>query len=162
MKISALFGLLLSLLLLSTMLSANESASAGPVEITADRAERDEAAGTLIYLGNVIITRDQLIVHAASLIITELEDGNKIATLKGSPLTFENTDAEGRLMTGSALEADYDMNTEILILRREAVIEQLGDTISSERIDIDNKNNFATAGGAGQRVHSILKSKDNQ
>ena len=154
-------ALLIAALLVPGWLVAEENAPAEPVEITADRVERDEAAGTLVYQGNVVIVRGLLTVQGDYLRINELEDGNKIAHITGNPVTFENTDEQGRLMTGSSLQADYDLNSDILVLTRDAVIEQEGDSVRSQRIEIDNKTKVARAGGQGQRVHSVIKAQDN-
>lgn len=149
------------ILLFASLVMPGQGLTAPAIEIEADKVEHDQEKGAIVYTGNVLISHGTLEIHAASLTVEQNADGGHVARVNGSPMTFSQHNA-GKSISGQAMQASYDVDTEKLTLLSDAIVRQDGDTITSDRIIIDMKTGVATAGNKqsnSSRVHTVIKSR---
>lgn len=153
---------LVFLLWYSTDGYALKSDAEQPVVIDSNAATFDDKNATSIYTGNVVATQGSLEVKSDKLVVY-LKDGlvdKMVAT--GKPARFKQMPDSGGEITGKALTGEYYPEQSLLILIKEAVVWQDGNTYASELIRYDSKNAVVKAGeqaSDAKRVRVILKSK---
>ncbi|MFK8043624.1 lipopolysaccharide transport periplasmic protein LptA [Congregibacter sp.] len=136
--ISAVFALSL----VFTALLAPDFAQALPddrlqsIEITAERAVRDERAGFTVYSGDVIMQQGSLHITADKItIFHDSEAADRIIAI-GEPATLrQQPEIDKGFVTASAGRIVYQKSREWVQLREAAVIEQDGAVVSGESID---------------------------
>lgn len=106
------------------------------IEITAERAIRDERAGYTIYSGDVILEQGSLLIEADRLTIYhDAEAADRIIAV-GEPATLrQQPELDKGFVTASAGRIVYEKTRERVLLRQDAVIEQDGAVVSGESID---------------------------
>ncbi|PKM12393.1 MAG: lipopolysaccharide transport periplasmic protein LptA [Gammaproteobacteria bacterium HGW-Gammaproteobacteria-3] len=153
-------------LLLFALYSANSHAlksdSDQPVIIDSNAASYDDTTATSIYTGNVVATQGSLEVKCDRLEVY-FKDGevDKFIAI-GKPARFRQMPDKGAEIRGRALKGEYYPEQSLLILIKEAVVEQDGNTYASELIRYDSKNAVVKAGEQSsdtKRVRVILKPK---
>ena len=133
-----------------------------PVYIDSNAATYDDNTGVSIYTGNVVSTQGSLKVWSDKLVVY-FKDGDVdklVAT--GKPARFQQTPDRGGDITGKALTGEYYPKQNLLILIKEAVVWQDGNTYASDIIRYDSKNAIVKAGeqeSDAKRVRVILKPK---
>lgn len=108
-----------------------------PVQITADTAEMDERRGIGTYTGDVVVTRGDMTLWADRIVIHAPERRPTRMEAEGNPVRAEAPDPENRPRVATALEMDYDLQDEILMLRREARVQTATEDARGERIRYD-------------------------
>jgi lipopolysaccharide export system protein LptA len=134
-----------------------------PIHIRSDRAERDDKNAITTYIGNVELDQGTLHIEADKIIITQL-DGElaKIQAL-GKPARLQQLPEENKAIVYAKGEIiDYYAAKELLVLTRQASIEQDGTQVDSEQIEylmaqeiVKAKGNKDQGEGDG-RVHVVL------
>ena len=106
------------------------------IEITAERAERDEKAGYTVYSGDVILEQGSLHIEADKLtIFHDSEAADRIVAV-GAPATLrQQPEIDKAFVTASAGRITYVKSRERVMLRKDATIEQDGAVVSGESID---------------------------
>lgn len=127
-----------------------------PIEIEADRAERNERDGTTFYLGNVVLTQGSLLIQAERLEIYNL--GNQVDRVigYGKPAYLEQVsevDKPPVKARGNTLY--YFVGEERIRLVDNASLEQDGSTVHSDIIDYLIKEEQASTAGEG-RVKVVI------
>lgn len=153
----------LALLLLAAA-GATAAAPAGDdrIEIQADSAELDRAAGQSIYRGDVTLTRGGLELRGDKLVVSRGEDERVTAVLTGDPAHLRQTPVEQGTapITGSARRMTYETGHERIELTGEAVIERGGNAVRGETITHDLASGRTVArradGENGDRVRITL------
>ena len=137
----------LALALLAPAAPARESDLSEPVDVSADRSEFDERAGTQVLEGNVDIRQGTLRIRADRIEI-RLEDG-RLARIDGagSPIRFEQEDDAGEPMRGEARAIRYDAVAGNLVLEGGATLARPRQSLSSERITFDARTQRVSAEG---------------
>jgi lipopolysaccharide export system protein LptA len=141
--------LLLALALLAPGIPALESDQQQPIELSADFADIDESKGVSIYKGNVDFRQGSIRLQAD--IVTVHHEGRRPSKMiaEGGPVRFSQ-DTESGPVKGSAKRAEYEVNTENLVLIGDAVVVQNNDTMRSDRILYDRVRSVVRAGTAAQ------------
>ena len=141
---------LVAALALASAAPARESDLLEPVDVSADRSEFDERAGTQVLEGNVDIRQGTMRIRADRIEI-RLEDG-RLSRIDGagSPIRFEQRDEAGDLMRGEARAIRYDAVAGNLVLEGGATLSRPKQRLASERITFDARTQRVTAeGGPG-------------
>lgn len=141
---------------------ALKSDSEQPIYIDSNAATYDDNAGVSIYTGNVVSSQGSLKVWSDKLVV-HFKDGDVdklVAT--GKPARFQQTPDSGGDITGKALTGEYYPKQNLLILIKEAVVWQDGNTYASDIIRYDSRNSIVKAGDQesdAKRVRVILRPK---
>jgi lipopolysaccharide export system protein LptA len=133
----------------------------GPIEITADTAEYDEAAHTVTYVGNVAVVQDTATIHCDRLTLHQPEGGPQVIIAEGDPVRFHQAARAGRQeVQGRSERAEYDLDRRQITLIGNAELVQAGDRVSSDRIQYDIASAVVTAGAAAsgkERVRTVIQ-----
>ena len=151
-RIAAPIALSIALLgaLAAAPVAALESDLTQPIDVSADRSEYDQRAGTQTLIGNVEIRQGTMRITADRVAISLA--GGRLARIEGSgsPIRFEQQAEDGGTVTGEAGEIDYDAADGTLVLSGGATFTQPGQRLSSERIAFDARTQTVSAeGGSG-------------
>ncbi|WP_372858465.1 lipopolysaccharide transport periplasmic protein LptA [Pseudoalteromonas sp.] len=147
---------------------AVEAPAANQISISADRQEGQlkENVGIFeknveIIHGNRRITADRLEVHKRD----DLGENKQLLIATGSPAYFEETQADGTIMSASANEVRYDVSQRFLTLIGDASIAQAGQKITAKSITYDIEQQLISAEkdeNSTDRVHTILVPVENK
>ena len=148
-RVAALVALAALACALSPASHARESDLVQPVDVSADRSEFDERAGTQVLEGNVDIRQGTLRIRADRIEI-RLRDG-RLSGIDGtgSPIRFEQEDEAGRPMRGRARSIRYDALAGNLVLEGGATLSRPRQELTSERITFDARTQRVSAEGGG-------------
>ncbi len=131
-----------------------------PIHIEADRLEIDETRHISIYTGNVHLHQGSLNIRAQEIIMRFDQDNNlQHMDASGDPARFDQLNAEGKPVSGSALEIHYLEIDGTMELRKKARLTSDKDLIESEFIRTNTRNNALLAGqqdGQG-RVRMLIQ-----
>jgi len=163
MKTASRYLLLLALLVpLSGAALPNDSEQA--IEVEADSLELRDGENLSIYQGNVRLIQGSLEISSDKLVIRfnaarEIE----LMEMTGAPARFRQLDDERREMLGQARRINYVESKSLLELLDEARFSHAGDTIESDRIQINTEDNSIQAGSAdsSERVKMLIQPRQN-
>jgi lipopolysaccharide export system protein LptA len=134
-------GPLLAALLIPTLLLATIDTSALPedrlqaIEITAERAERNEREGYTVYSGAVILTQGSLRIDADRLTIFHDRVAADRIVAVGEPARLRQQPAIDKPpVRASARRIVWEKSRELVMLRESASIEQDGAVVTGESI----------------------------
>ena len=152
------------LLLMSGMAHSLPSDKDAPVNIEADSGEIDQATGTTIYQGDVVITQGSMKLEAHKVIVEYRDKKPHQLTATGAPARFkQKPDETKEWVHGRGNKIEYLIDSEELILTDNAELKQGDDSFSSDRIVYDRVKSKLTAGAAAkgsQRVRVTIQPKD--
>ncbi len=135
-----------------------------PVNIEADSGEIDQATGTTIYEGNVIITQGSMKLEAHKVTVKYEDKKLYQLTATGAPARFRQKPDETKdWVKGKGNKILYLINSEELILTGNAELKQGDDSFSSDRIVYDRVQSKLKAGAAAQgkeRVKVTIQPKN--
>jgi lipopolysaccharide export system protein LptA len=156
------FALLAGLLWLGPSL-ALESDRRQPIELSADSVDIDEGKGISVYRGDVDLRQGTIRVLAD--VITVHQKNRKATRIvaEGRPVKFRQQSEKGPV-TGEARLAEYEVDSENLVLTGDAVLVQGKDTMRSDRIVYDRERAVVRAGAAAkgkQRVRISIEAPGN-
>jgi lipopolysaccharide export system protein LptA len=145
------------LMLAATSLAAptapSATASQEPVQITADRLEADEAAKTLIFIGNAVAKQGDVTIHGDRLHIFTAAGGSDV----------ERIVAEGnvRIEQGQRLatsgRADYLRAEERIVLTGAPRVSEGQNSVQGQEIVLFLKENRSVVkSGQGGRVNAVF------
>lgn len=129
-----------------------------PIQIESDQAERDEKAGTTIYIGNVELVQGSLKMLADRLEIYTAEDKQlERIVAYGKPAYVEQKpDPDKPLVKARGEIIRYMVSEERLQLEKNASIDQDGAVVSSNIIDYFIKDEVVKASGSEKRVRVVI------
>lgn len=105
------------------------------IEITAERAERNELEGYTIYSGAVVLEQGSLRIEADRVTIFHDREAADRIVAHGEPATLRQQPALDRgPVTASARRIVYERSRELIVLRESASIEQEGAVVTGESI----------------------------
>lgn len=168
MKLNRFFTPIFSviLLILSSMAHSLPSDKDAPVDIEADSGEMDQAMGTTIYQGDVIITQGSMRLEAQKVTVLYKNKKPYRLTATGTPARFKQKPDESKpWVHGAANKIVYLMHSEEVILTDNAELKQGGDSFRSDRIVYDRAKAKLKAGAAAegkQRVKATIQTKNIQ
>jgi lipopolysaccharide export system protein LptA len=135
-----------------------------PVNIEADSGEIDQATGTTIYQGAVIITQGSMKLEANKVTIQYKNKKPYQFIATGTPARFKQKPEESKpWVRGQGNKIVYLINSEELVLTDNAELQQGGDSFSSDRIVYDRVKAKLRAGAAAkgkQRVKVTIQPKN--
>jgi lipopolysaccharide export system protein LptA len=145
---------LLALMLLIPMLASQaglalEADKEQPIELAADSVDIDESKGTSIYRGDVDLRQGSM--HLRADVVTVYQTKRKPTKIiaEGRPVKFQQATEKG-LVKGQAKRAEYEVNSENLVMIGDAVLIQGKDSMRSDRIVYDRVKSVVKAGAAAK------------
>lgn len=143
--------LLLALILLCTAgtVLALESDREQPIELAADSVDIDESKGTSVYRGDVDLRQGSM--HLQADVVTVYQNKRKPTKIiaEGRPVKFQQQSDKG-LVKGRAKRAEYEVDSENLVMIGDAVLLQGNDSMRSDRIVYDRVKSVVKAGAAAK------------
>ncbi|MFT6074232.1 MAG: lipopolysaccharide export system protein LptA [Yoonia sp.] len=156
-----LIALCAGLFLANSAVAQTNIALGGPIvdttatiEVIADSLSVDQDTGMAVFDGNVIIGQGDLRITAGRVEVVYGTDTSQIARLVASNGVTFVTATEA----AEAQEADYDIETGILVLSGEVLLTQGSSAISAGQMRINVADGTATMDG---RVRTVLQQGDN-
>jgi len=121
-----------------------------PVEVTADNLSVDQATGTAVFTGNVLIGQGAMRLTAERVEVVYRAQAEGIAKLEatGGVTLVSGDDA------AEADRADYDIDAGTLVMTGNVLLTQGGSALSSEQMTIQLEDGTAQMSG---RVKTILQ-----
>ncbi len=173
--LAPVFATLISLGL-SPVAQAEKADFDKPTHVEANQMFYDEAKQLNTFIGNVVLTRGTLIMHAEKLLVKKDQAGNQYATMYAAPggvTKFRQKRDGGKDLWIEGMAADrieYDTKTEIAKLYKQARVKMLDgtritDEVEGEFISYDSKAEFYTvtnsasgeAKPGGGRVRAVIQ-----
>lgn len=123
----------------------------GPIQVSADSLEADQAAGSLVFIGHAVASQGDLTLYADRLTVFYAEQNRDI----------ERVVAEGQVRIVQPLreatgdKAVFDRLEQHIILTGRPTVRQEGSFVQGEQIDLYlEEQRSVVTGGAGGRVHA--------
>ncbi|WP_226852433.1 lipopolysaccharide transport periplasmic protein LptA [Acidithiobacillus thiooxidans] len=135
--------------------AAQQALAKGPIHISADTLHAEnKPSQQATYLGHVIMTQGDVVIHANKLVIAALQGKVQTATATGSPVSFTMSSAQ-RHGYGDTLI--YKPGSGEIVLQGNAHLWQEKNEISGQQVTyfLNNQQTAVTA-APGQRVHSVF------
>lgn len=130
-----------------------------PVELSADSVDIDEGKGISVYNGNVDLRQGSMQLLADQVTVKHQGRNPDHITAVGKPVRFKQDTGKGTIKA-RARQADYEVDSEVLILTGKAFLTRAGNTMKSDRIVYDrvrHKVKGGTAAKGKERVHMTLQ-----
>jgi len=139
-----------------------------PIEVEADSVEIDEGSNKSIYKGNVVLIQGSIRLAADKVTVIQHENKSDQIQAVGRPVRITQKSQNGKKpIKGHSSRMEYYVDSDMLYLIGNAVLNQGKDTFKSDRIAYDRKKSTIKGGTSAkgkQRVRVTIKSKkkDNQ
>lgn len=127
-----------------------------PVEVTADQLNVNQADGTAIFTGNVLVGQGEMRLSAERVKVDYTEDRSAIAKLYASGgVTLVNTTdaAESR-------DAVYTIDSGNVVMTGDVLLTQPGNAMSGQKLVINLKDGTGVMEGRVQTVFQPSKAKN--
>ena len=135
-------------------LGGMEVDTSAAVELTADSLSIDQASGTAVFDGNVMIAQGDLRLTAGRVEVIYGADTSEISRLLASEgVTFVTADE-----AAEAQQADYDIASGLLVMTGDVLLTQGPSAISAGQMTINVTDGTATMEG---RVRTVLQQGGN-
>ena len=154
--------LCIALLCSATVLAQGTNVSFGtftqdttaPVEVTSDNLSVDQATGTAVFEGNVLIGQGELRLSAQKVEVIYRTESAGIAKLvaSGGVTLVSGADA------AEAAGADYDIDSGTIVMSGDVLLTQGPSALTAQRMTINLKDGTANMSG---RVKTILQTGKN-
>jgi len=160
---------LITLLALSAALStpswALNSDRNQTINIQADKAISNEKTGVTTYEGTVQIDQGSLRILADRVTIERQDNKVKLIVAKGKPARFQQRPAADKnMVVAEGFTINYLVAKDRITLKRHALLEQEGTTMTGESIDYDIAQSVVKAGdgntGAQGRVQIVIPAQN--
>jgi lipopolysaccharide export system protein LptA len=125
-----------------------------PVEVTADNLNVNQADGTAIFTGNVLIGQGEMRLSAPRVLVVYNEDQSRIKRLEatGGVTLVSGEDA------AEAQQADYNMDDGVIEMQGDVLLVQGPQALTGDRMYVDTRAGTARVSG---RVKTILQPSEN-
>jgi lipopolysaccharide export system protein LptA len=137
----------LAAILLALVLTAGAARAESPVKVTADTFTVDQARSEATFVGNVVVTRDDLTVWASRVLVTfgegGLENIKQIVATGSVRLKTSDQDATGD-------RAVFDPNSQVLRLTGNVTVVSAAGTLSGPELVVnlaEQTTTFSSSGG---------------
>jgi len=123
-----------------------------PIEIEADFAELDDAAGRTTYTGNVVVVQGSIRMTGDKLIANFDGDRQLVDVyIEGAPAYFKQTPDGGKQdIEGEGLQIEYHQKKSLLYLIDKARLTQGERLFEGYRINYDTDRSIITGRGGGE------------
>ena len=106
-----------------------------PIQIDADSATVDQKTFVSEFIGNVVITKGSLIVHADKGVASQDKEGSRTIILYGRPVSFEQMEDDGVKVVGQGDKFEYNSKSNLAVLTGRARVrkgksEVIGDALT--------------------------------
>ena len=146
-----------------------------PTNVEANQMFYDESKQVNTFIGNVVLTRGTLVMHAEKLLVRQDSAGNQYATMyaiAGGVTKFRQKRDGGKDLWIEGYAADrieYDTKTEVAKLYKNAKVKMLDtgrvtDEVEGELISYDSRTEFYTVSGStnpdgkgGGRIRAVIQ-----
>lgn len=138
---------------------ALESDTRQPIDVLSNKQTLDLENNQAIFSENVLMTQGSIKINAAKVVINRPKEKQKSETLDayGSPVTFQQTLDDGKVVEGKGNHVHYDISRERIVLEEQASLRQAKSHIEGREITYDVKKQQLNANGSGQkRVRTVL------
>lgn len=141
-------------LLLAGATSAQDTLTGGqPVNVTADSLTIEESRKEATFTGNVIVTRPNLTVHAAKVVVIYASGIDDIQSFDATGNVRIET--PGQVATGD--RAVFNPQTQILRLTGNVMVQNASGTMGAAVMTVDlETNDTVFEAGQGQRVTGVF------
>lgn len=128
--------------------------SSAPVEVTADNLDVNQADGTAVFTGNVVIGQGEMRLSGDKVLVVYLKDTRGIARLEatGNVVLVSGPDA------AEAQRADYDIESGVITMTGDVLLMQGQSALTSDRMTVQLDDGTARMTG---RVKTILQTGQN-
>jgi lipopolysaccharide export system protein LptA len=125
-----------------------------PVEVTADNLNVNQADGTAIFTGGVLIGQGEMRLSAPRVLVVYNEDQSRIQRLEatGGVTLVSGKDA------AEAQQADYNMDNGVIEMQGDVLLVQGPQALTGDRMFVDTRAGTARVSG---RVKTILQPSEN-
>ncbi|HEY7774816.1 MAG TPA: lipopolysaccharide transport periplasmic protein LptA [Marinagarivorans sp.] len=142
---------------------ALQSDRSQPITIDADRAERDELAGTTTYSGKVEMAQGSMRINADQIVIYNKKDKVTKIIARGKPASYQQKPSEkaGKVVA-KANVLEYRIDKETLRLLDGASLKQEGTSLSGNTIEYDVRKSVVKADSRdnqNDRVRMVIPPK---
>lgn len=150
-----------------------------PTNVEANQMFYDESKQTNTFIGNVVLTRGTLVMHAEKLLVHKDSAGHQYATLYAAPggvTTFRQKRDGGKDLWIEGLAADrieYDTRTEVAKLFKQAKVKMLDsgratDEVEGDFISYDSRAEYYTVTNSqtgenkpgGGRIRAVIQPRN--
>lgn len=153
-KQSLILAILLSL---SLPVSALKGDTEQPINIQSGSQSFDMEKNVLVLNDNVVITQGTIKLNADKVTVKRKEGQKEEIDANGSPVTFQQTLDNGKLVNGKAAVAHYDLANEFLVLTGNAELKQQDSFVTADKITYDvKKQQLKAMSNTKGRVKTIL------
>lgn len=132
------------------------AAGGGPVEITADRLEADDAAKTLVFIGHAVAKQGDVTIHSDRLTIRYAQQGGDVDRLvaEGNVRIVQGQ----RVATGG--RAEYFRADERILLTGSPQVVEGQNSVRGHEIELfPRENRSVVKGGQDGRVNAVFQPK---
>ncbi|MCE2027148.1 lipopolysaccharide transport periplasmic protein LptA [Sessilibacter corallicola] len=149
MKSFSKLACFISLLAFTSLSNALPSDRNQPIEIDAERAERNDKTGVTTFIGNATLTQGTLKISADFIRVKQNPSGVDNIVAEGQPAKFQQQpEANEPLVKAEAEKILYSVAKETVNLSVNAQIDRGdGSTINSDSIDYDIRESHSVASG---------------
>ncbi|NSX53352.1 lipopolysaccharide transport periplasmic protein LptA [Sulfitobacter sp. 1151] len=120
-----------------------------PVEVVADQLGVNQTDGSATFTGNVLISQGEMRLSAAKVVVVYTEETSDIQSMKASGgVTLLNGPE-----AAEAAEADYTIESGMIIMRGNVLVTQGANTVSADRMTVNLTTGMAQMEG---RVRTVL------
>jgi lipopolysaccharide export system protein LptA len=125
-----------------------------PVEVTSDTLAVDQATGTAVFTGNVVIGQGEMRLAAPRVLVIYDQTKSAIAAMEatGGVTLVSGADA------AEAERADYSIKDGIIVMSGNVLLDQGLNAVSSDRMTVQLETGTAQMSG---RVKTIIQSGSN-
>ncbi len=133
-----------------------------PIQVDADSLEVRDQENISVYTGNVRLKQGSLEFRCERLTL-HFDDQKELVLMEmtGAPATFRQLDDQQQELKGQAEQLQYKQSESILVLTGNARFSHKGDTIESNRIQVNTENESIQAGSSepDNRVRMLIQPK---
>lgn len=141
-----------------------------PINLEADQVLVDDAQQISTFSGNVRLSQGTLQIHGDRIVVKQDKNGFQHATAYGNTAEFrQKREGFEGYVEGFGERIEYDTQTEVLDLYKQARLKRDQDEVRGEHITYSSRSEiFQVAGGSAtseeappQRVRAVLQPKTN-
>lgn len=129
--------------------------TSAPIEVTADRLSVNQADGTAVYSGNVLVAQGDMRMAAQQVLVVYAREQRAIDRIEATGgVTFvSGTEA------AEADRADYSLADSTVVMTGDVLLTQGLNALTSERMVVNLKSGTAQLSG---RVRTVLQQQDDE
>ena len=129
-----------------------------PIHIYANHMRYELQKGISTYTGKVRVTHNNIELTGDKVIAIHKDNILKKITVTGSPAAYRQPSEEGKYINAQSMQMEYQAWKNMLVLSKQARLEQAGSVMASEQIIYDTINKVVIAGDdkADKRVNITI------